>query len=224
MPVFTIIFYIALVFSAIFHEYAHGWVALKLGDHTAKDAGRLTFNPIPHIDLFNTIILPALMLISTGGRFALGGAKPVPYNPYNLKDQKYGDLKVALAGPGINLILAIIFGLLARFLPIASELKLSLAFSGSFLGLQGSLINSVFFLSTIICLANLMLFVFNLIPIPPLDGSKIFLAIMPYRWKEKYYRIEPYGLTIIIILFLLGFFSFVVTLVYLLLGLMLGLN
>ncbi|NCN22436.1 site-2 protease family protein, partial [Candidatus Falkowbacteria bacterium] len=138
---------IVLVMSAVFHEYMHGYAAFKLGDPTAKNAGRLTFNPIKHLDLFGSIIVP-LMLIISGSSFLFAWAKPVPYNPYNLRDRKYGDAKVAVAGPLANLAIALIFGLIWRFMPF-----INITFSG--------------FIAMIIYI-NLVLMVFNLIPIPPL--------------------------------------------------------
>ncbi len=155
--------YIVIVFSAVIHEYSHGWMAYRLGDSTAKDAGRLTLNPLAHIDPIGTVILP-LFLLLTGGIF-LGWAKPVPYNPYNLEDKKYGSLKVAIAGPGSNFILAIIFGLGARFL---SQASISPAF------IEGLLL---------VTYVNIFLGLFNLLPVPPLDGSKVFADLFPNQWR-----------------------------------------
>ena len=116
---------LVLVFSAVIHEYAHGWMAFRLGDDTAKKEGRLTLNPLVHLDWFGSIILPLLFII-TKANFFLAWAKPVPYNPYNLRDKKYGELKVALAGPASNILLALFFGLVARFLPLAEGVRESL--------------------------------------------------------------------------------------------------
>jgi len=175
---------IVLVFSAIFHEYMHGFAAFKLGDPTAKNAGRLTFNPLKHLDWFGSVLLP-LMMVFSGVSFIFAWAKPVPYNPFNLKDRKYGDAKVGASGPLANFALALVFGLILRFVPI-----MSLTFAG--------------FLS-IIVYVNLMLMVFNLIPIPPLDGSKILAAFLPEKEKERYLGMERYGLiAVIIFVMLLG--------------------
>jgi len=201
----------ALIMSAVFHEVAHGLAAYKLGDDTAKNMGRLTFNPLKHLDPFGSVLLPVLLIIS-GFKFVIGWAKPVPYNPYNLRDNKFGDLKVALAGPGANFLLALFFGLLARFLPISQSIKISLVINNNdFLlsQMHGSLIISVFVLSFIICYINLFLMIFNLIPIPPLDGSKVLINLLPYGWREKYYKLEQYGMFIIIFLLMFGFFSIV---------------
>ena len=169
--------YIVIVLSATFHEYAHGFIAYKLGDSTAKDAGRLTLNPLAHLDLMGTVIIP-LFLLFYGGVF-LGWAKPVPYNPYNLRDQKYGSLKVGIAGPGANLLIALILGI---FLRVAST------------GVFGSL-TSEFFLQAIglIVYINIFLALFNLIPFPPLDGSKVLMDLFP-RARHFIERIGFFGI------------------------------
>lgn len=224
----TVFIIIALIISAIFHEYAHGWVAYKLGDYTAKDEGRLTLNPIAHLDPVGSILLP-LLLVLMNSKFLIGWAKPVPYNPYNLKDQKYGELKVALGGPATNFALALFFGLLARFLPLANDLKQTLAtffFSGNNDALlsmiNGSMITSVFILSVIICYVNLLLMIFNLIPFPPLDGSKVLSAFLPYNWQLKYQQLETFGLIILTFLLWFGFLNFIYPLVLFLFNLIIG--
>ena len=108
---------IALIMSAIIHEYMHGWMANQLGDPTAKISGRLTLNPLVHIDLFGSILLP-FILVATKAGFVFGYAKPVPFNPYNLKDKQYGSAKVAIAGPMANLAIALVFGMILRFFPL----------------------------------------------------------------------------------------------------------
>lgn len=148
---------IVLIFSVILHEVAHGYMANFLGDPTARLAGRLTLNPIPHIDLLGSIILPAILVIS-GSPLLIGYAKPVPYNPYNLRHLR-GEALVAFAGPGTNILLAIIFGLLIRF--------------GA--GLDSALLDAF---ATVVYI-NMMLALFNLIPVPPLDGSKILSGLLP---------------------------------------------
>ena len=173
-----------LVFSAIIHEYMHGWMADRLGDPTAKNAGRLTLNPLPHIDLFGSILLPFL-LIASGAGFVFGWAKPVPYNPYNLRDAKYGAAKVAAAGPLGNLITALFFGLILRFFPIASP--------------------ELIMLLQIIVFINLLLMVFNLVPIPPLDGSKVIAPFLPRAWQLRFASMERYGMIIVILFIMLGF-------------------
>ncbi len=201
MPTEIIIFQIVvLIFSAVIHEYMHGWMADRLGDPTAKNAGRLTLNPIPHIDLFGSILLPVL-LVATGAGFVLGWAKPVPFNPYNLRDQKYGSAKVAVAGPLGNLITALFFGLILRFFPIASP--------------------QLILLLQIIVFINLLLMIFNLVPIPPLDGSKVIMPFLPYQWQEKYMSIERYGMFLVILFVIFGF-SFIIPIISFLFSLIVG--
>ncbi len=152
-----IFYFLVIVPSAIIHEYAHGLAADMLGDPTARYAGRLTINPIPHIDLWGTILMPITLSILTGGKFLFAYAKPVPYNPYNLKNQKWGPAMVALAGPAANLLLAIAFAVVVRVLPASNFTDIL----------------------SIIVYANIMLMIFNLVPIPPLDGSKVLYALLP---------------------------------------------
>ncbi len=170
MPLETSLVLIAiLVLSAVMHEVAHGYAANFLGDPTARLAGRLTFNPIVHIDLFGSILLPGL-LIMTGSPILFGYAKPVPYNPYNLKG-KFAEGFVAAAGSLSNLALAVILGLVIRF--AASSM------SGPFI----EVVSLAIYL-------NLMLALFNMIPIPPLDGSKVFGALLPSSLAFKYQQFE----------------------------------
>lgn len=179
---------IILIFSVIIHEYMHGWMANYLGDSTAKDAGRLTINPIPHIDIWGSIILP-LMFVITKMPIMFGYAKPVPFNPYNLRDQKYGSAKVALAGPMSNLIIALFFGLILRF------------FSGYLMEFNIILI----VLLQIIVYLNILLMALNLLPIPPLDGSKVLLPFLPYDWQMKFLQLEHYGFIFVLIFVFFGF-------------------
>lgn len=225
ITLFTIV---ALIFSAIIHEYAHGWAAYKLGDYTAKDAGRLTLNPIAHLDFFGSILLPLLLVLSKSG-FIIGWAKPVPYNPYNLRDQKYGDLKVAIGGPGANFILAVLFGIVARLAVLPDSLKQDLIinfFQGNndFLlsQTQGSIMVSIFVMSFIVVFINLLLMIFNLIPIPPLDGSKVLMTFLPAGWQIKFRRIEPFGIFIILFLLMFGFFNLIWPVILFLFSLLVG--
>lgn len=179
---------IVLIFSVIIHEYMHGWMANYLGDPTAKDAGRLTINPIPHIDIWGSIILP-LMFVIARVPFLFGYAKPVPFNPYNLRDQKYGSAKVAFAGPLSNFIIALFFGLLLRFF-------------SSYLSATNIILIG---LLQIIVYINLFLMVLNLLPIPPLDGSKVLLPFLPYNWQAKLLQLEQYGFILVLIFVFFGF-------------------
>jgi Zn-dependent protease len=149
---------VVLIFSVVLHEVAHGYMANYLGDPTARFQGRLTLNPIKHIDPLGSVFLP-LILKLTGSPILIGYAKPVPYNPYNLRG-RWGEALVAFAGPGTNILLALIFGLSIRFFGGMLEPELVAAF-------------------TVIVFINLLLALFNLIPVPPLDGSKILSEILP---------------------------------------------
>src|SRR3989338_6555710 len=180
-------FLLIIIPSAIIHEYMHGWVADRLGDPTARYAGRLTLNPVVHIDKWGTLLMPLLLYFLTGGAFLFAYAKPVPYNLYNLKNQKWVPSLVAVAGPLSNFFLAAMFGAAIQFLPLSS-------------GLAGLL--------SVIVYANVLLGVFNLVPIPPLDGSKILYALLPdSMWKIKQ-TLEQYGFFILII-FIFFFFQLI---------------
>ena len=180
--------FVVLIFSIVIHEVSHGWVANHLGDPTARYMGRLTLNPIPHIDLMGSIIVPFILLISGTG-FIIGWAKPVPYNPYNLRDKKNGEMFVALAGPASNLLLALIFGIIIRILLIQG------------IGIDNSIIS--FF--SIIVLYNVLLAVFNLVPIPPLDGSKILFHFLPYSMRNVRETLERNGMLFLIVFIVFGF-------------------
>lgn len=182
----SIFFYVILIFSVVIHEVSHGYAALMLGDRTAQQAGRLTINPIPHIDLFGSIILP-LFLVLFQSPFLIGWAKPVPYNPYALRNQQWGPALVGAAGPFANVSLAIIFGLFIRFLP---------ALAG---GIPGALVLNFMTIASMIALLNLVLAVFNLVPIPPLDGSKVLFSVLPYQWRGLQFFLEQYGLFLLLI-------------------------
>jgi len=188
--------FIVLIYSAIIHEYMHGWMADRLGDPTAKYSGRLTLNPIPHIDPVGSILLPLILIFSNSG-FVFGYAKPVPYNPYNLKDQKYGSAKVAFAGPLANIITAVFFGLLIR---LALQFGFFTADKAVSLALPMAMLEYIVFI-------NLLLAVFNLIPIPPLDGSKILAPFLPYSWQARFSALESYGLILVFLFVMVGFMA-----------------
>ncbi len=195
LQVFSII---VLILSIVVHEFSHGWMANYLGDSTAKHMGRLTLNPIPHIDLMGSIIVPLLLLISSTG-FIIGWAKPVPYNPYNLRDQKNGEMLVALAGPASNLLLALIFGIIIRILLIQG------------IAIDSSII--IFF--GIIVLYNILLAVFNLVPIPPLDGSKILFHFLPYSMHNIREIMERNSVLFLLLFIFFGFRLIIPVMLYL---------
>jgi Zn-dependent protease len=169
MDIESIIIIVALIISIILHEVAHGYAANALGDPTARLQGRLSLNPLVHIDPVGSILIPALLFLSHAG-FLFGWAKPVPYNPYNLSDQRYGDAKVAAAGPATNIAIALVFSVLLR--------------GADTIGLNSTFVE----LSGYIVYMNILLALFNLIPIPPLDGSKIVTVFLPWRARESYRR------------------------------------
>lgn len=206
----TIFQIIALIMSAVVHEVAHGYMAYRLGDDTAKDLGRLTLNPIKHLDPIGSVLLPLILTIS-GARFFIAWAKPVPFNPYNFTDSKNGPMKVALAGPASNLFILLVFGLFAKLLPLTAHTKSALlqAFfmqgnSQTMALMAGSLASSLYVMSLIICLVNAVLMVFNLLPIPPLDGSKVLLRFLNDRGREFFYNYENYGIFVVLALVYLG--------------------
>jgi Zn-dependent protease len=175
---------IILVMSVVIHEVSHGYAALALGDPTAKYQGRLTLNPFSHLDPLGSLVVPLIGYFAGG--FIIGWAKPVPFNPYNLKPEKLGlppqagEALVAVAGPLSNIVLAVIFGVLIRLAPVA--------LSPAFLSL-----------ASFVVLINITLAVFNLIPIPPLDGSKILFSFLPYRWQSIKLSLERFGLILVFI-------------------------
>jgi len=205
-----------VIFAIVLHEVAHGWVANKLGDHTAKDMGRLTLNPISHIDLFGTIIMPILLFVATDGKFVFGSAKPVPINPYNFKNPRKDMALSSLAGPAVNLIMAVAFTFLLRVVIAGLEGRVPRVYwTWFFVPVTYMLFYGV--------LVNVVLAVLNLIPIPPLDGSRVAYWLLPEKQAQLYYRLEPYGMFIILGLFFLGILGKMMTpivgfLLYLLLG------
>jgi Zn-dependent protease len=180
-----------LLFSMVAHEYAHGYAALRQGDPTAYQLGRLTWNPLKHIDPFLTVLMPILTWWGSGGGFIFGGAKPVPVMPRNYRNYRRGDIIVSLAGIATNLllfvactILIVLLGLIGRSVePTTSTMAL----------LQSMMVRGVIF--------NLILAVFNLLPIPPLDGSHVMKYLLPPAWALRYQQFGRYGILLLLILF-----------------------
>jgi Zn-dependent protease len=170
-----------LLFSFVAHELAHAWVAYRQGDMTAYEQGRVTLNPIPHVDLFGTILVPA-MLIASGSGFLIGWAKPVPVVPANFRNPRRGDILVSLAGVAANFAIAVVCTLLMIVVRTATGTGVSL---------------------------NFLLVVFNLLPIPPLDGSRLVYHVLPQRVALAYERMEKFGVLVFVLLLFTGKISFV---------------
>lgn len=196
---FIAVIILPLLFAITLHEAAHGWVASKLGDKTTLMIGRVTLNPMKHIDPFGTLILPILMLILSKFTFAFGWAKPVPVNWQNLRKPRRDMSIVALAGPFANLLMALLWAAIA---------KLSITFGSGAEDLILRKVTAFFYISGIFgILINVVLTILNLIPLPPLDGSRIVSAILPHRIAYRYLQIEPYGIWILLGLLVFGLLS-----------------
>ena len=189
----TILSIVVLIFSVIIHEVSHGLMADRLGDPTARLQGRLTLNPLKHIDPIGTIVVP---LITYFAGFTFGWAKPVPYNPYNLKNRRTGEFLIAFAGPASNILIALIFGFIIR-LVVAN------------IGIVSENIASFIQVTKYIVVINIVLAVFNLIPLPPLDGSKLLFSILPVQYSRTRQILETYAPIgiLIVVLFLWQFVS-----------------
>lgn len=174
---------IVIAFSAILHEVAHGLAARSLGDKTAEYAGRLTLNPLAHIDWYGSVLMPLMLWFISGGRFLFAYAKPVPYNPYNLKNQQWGPAYVGIAGPATNLIIALLMSVVVRAFGIDS-------------------VYGAFFFRVLII--NVSLAIFNLVPLPPLDGSKVLFAFLPARYDRLKYQLEKNGMILVFVFIFFG--------------------
>lgn len=199
-----------VILSIIFHEVAHGYVANALGDPTARLQGRLTLNPIPHVDPIGSVLVPGILALS-GTPFLIGWAKPVPYNPYNLRYGKWGEALVAFAGPAVNIAIAVLFAIFFRLGFFTSPELVQVG--------------------VLVIIANLVLAIINLLPIPPLDGSKIVKALLPYQASVAYARLEqltyalgPIGLIGVLLLLVFVFSEPLGVFVFWLFGLLTGIS
>jgi Zn-dependent protease len=199
-----------ILIAITFHEVSHGFVANKLGDPTAKFTGRLTLNPLVHIDPVGTLLMPILLFIFTNGQFVFGYAKPVPINPMNFKDPKKDMALSAAAGPVTNILLAIISQIVLAHLIIPAY---SL-FSG---GISIAVLKPLKMMFEFSILINIILAVINMIPVPPLDGGRVLVGLLPHKQAISYSKIEPYGFIIVILLLITGIANIIIYPVILLL-------
>ena len=206
MEFLSIFSFIILIISVVIHEVSHGYMALYLGDTTAQYAGRLTLNPLKHLDPVGSVIVP---IITGLLGVSFGWAKPVPFNPNNLRDRRWGEALVAAAGPLSNMVLALVFAFVARQAGFFETL------------VSASFAQSVFAISALIVIINITLVIFNLVPIAPLDGSKIFFAFIPQRFYEVREFLERHQL-IMVVIFVFFLWQFFDPIVYKLFALLVG--
>ncbi|MES2930556.1 MAG: site-2 protease family protein [Patescibacteria group bacterium] len=211
-PINGIFYVCVLIMSVVIHEFAHGYVAYRYGDQTARAAGRLTLNPLKHLDLFGSVILPLLLILMQAG-FVIGWARPVPYNPRNLRGGRKSVIMVSLAGIIANVLIAVIFGLLIRF-GFSFDI---LASDSNPLGMH-----PFYVIASIIVFTNLVLAVFNIISIPPLDGSKVLFSLLPARLRFIENFLTQWGM-FLLLLFIIFLWSRIEPIISVLFSLITGL-
>ncbi|MBF0328508.1 MAG: site-2 protease family protein [Nitrospirae bacterium] len=194
---------VPILIAIILHEVSHGFVAWKLGDPTAKMLGRLTLNPVSHIDPFGTVIMPIMLLVFSNGQFMFGYAKPVPINPGNFKNPKRDMAISAAAGPAANLLLAVSSVIILKYILIPSVAFLSAE-------ALDKILKPIAMMLTASVTMNVVLAAFNLLPIPPLDGGRVIMGFLPYKQAAAYSKIEPYGMMIVLLLVVTGFSSYLI--------------
>jgi len=187
----------ALLIAITFHEVSHGYVAYKLGDPTAKFVGRLTLNPFVHIDLFGTVIMPAMLYWLTDGKFVFGYAKPVPIDPRNFKNPRKGMAISAAAGPAMNILLGLVSTIALKLVivPMSSVMPA---------GVTETVLKPLYLMANASIIYNVVLASFNMIPIPPLDGGRVLTGLLPYKHAMTFSRIEPFGFIIVLVLIYSG--------------------
>ncbi|MGO9614055.1 MAG: site-2 protease family protein [Dissulfurispiraceae bacterium] len=208
---------IPILIAIILHEVAHGFVAYKLGDPTAKVMGRLTLNPISHIDPIGTILMPLLLYVFTNGQFVFGYAKPVPINPYNFRNPKRDMAIASIGGPATNIALAVVSTLLLKYVLIplsiiAPPAAVAKIFEPLAMMLKASIV------------INVILATFNMIPIPPLDGGRVLMGLLPTKQASALGRLEPFGLLIVILFVATGMANYVIWPVILLILSLIGMR